>query len=148
MIMIRTVVTALCLTMAQFPAMAADDTESREGRLIVELNSSQDTASGTCQLTFVSENSIGRDIDRAAWQVAIFDRDGVVRGLPLLDFGALPAGRTRVLVFDLPGRSCAQIARIVVNDVAECLAAEGDPAPDLCLERLTTLSRSDIAFGI
>lgn len=121
--------------------------QAEQGQLVLELNNTQDTQNGTCQLTLVAENATGQALDRAAWQVAIFDRDGVVRALPVLDFGALVPGKTRVAVFELPGRPCGEIARIVVNDVAECRVG-GESQPDICLGRLSTRARGDIAFGI
>lgn len=118
------------------------------GGMVLELNSAEDSASGGCQLTMVATNETGQALARAAWQVAVFDRDGVVRALPILDFGALTAGKTRVALFDLPGRSCPEIARIVVNDVADCRLADGADAPDLCLNRLSARTLGTIAFGL
>lgn len=119
-----------------------------QGGMVLELNAAQDSTGGGCQLTMVATNETGQALTRAAWQVAVFDRGGVVRGLPILDFGALPAGKTRVALFDLPGRTCPEIARIVVNDVADCRPADGSDAPDLCLSRLTARSIGTIAFGL
>lgn len=147
--MVRTPLLALGLAVALSLGAKAQDpaAPAGAGELLLELNGAQDTGTGTCQLTLVTENATGTSLDRAAWQVAVFDRDGIVRALPVLDFGALPQGKTRVVMFELPGRPCDQIARIVVNDVAEC-SASGETEPDLCLNRLATRSRGDIAFGI
>lgn len=123
--------------------VAADDTG-----LNLELNSAQETDSGACQITVVLANESGEALDRAAWQVAIFDTQGVVRGLPILDFGALPKGKTKVAVFELPGRPCSEIARIVVNDVADCTLSGGRTSQDLCLTALVARSRTTIAFGL
>lgn len=128
-------------------AAAQEASQIAPGRLLLELNNTQDTPAGTCQLTLVAENATGQALERAAWQVAIFDRDGVVRALPVLDFGALVPDKTRVAVFELPGRPCGEIARIVVNDVAECRVG-GQQQPDLCLGQLSTSARGAIAFGI
>lgn len=137
----------LALSLLALPLHAQDATPPTAEALVLELNNSQDTATGACQLTLVARNDTGTALERAAWQVAIFDRDGVVRALPVLDFGALSRDKTRVAVFELPGRPCAEIARIVVNDVAECRVA-GQPVPDLCLDRLSTRSLGEIAFGL
>ena len=58
------------------------------------------------------------------------------------------AGKTRVGIFPLPGRSCGDIGRIVVNDVAECSAEDGADLRDTCLGGLATQSRTDIDFGL
>ena len=107
-----------------------------------------DTATDACRLTVVTTNRLPLGLRRAAWQVAIFDRDGVVRSLPVLDFGPLIAGKTKVAQFEIPGLGCAQIGRIVVNDVASCEAGDGADLRDACLSGLATQARGDIDFGL
>ena len=115
---------------------------------MLELNGATDTEAGGCQLTIVATNQLETGIRRAAWQVAIFDKSGAVQSLPILDFGGMIAGKTRVGIFPLPGRSCGDIGRIVVNDVAECSAEDGADLRDTCLGGLATQSRTDIDFGL
>lgn len=133
---------ALVLTLPAL-ALAADD----QSRLLLELNNAEDQPSGHCQLTFLTENSTTHDITRAAWQFAILDAEGHVRALPVIDFGALPPGKTRAVTVELPGRSCTQISRIVVNDVAECETG-AQTSGDICLSDLVAQSRVAIAFGL
>ncbi len=125
----------------------AQEAPDQTATIKLELNNAEDNADGACQLTILTENATGDALERAAWQMAIFDKDGRVRALPVVDFGMLPAGKTKLVSMAMPGRSCDQIARIVVNDVAEC-RLNGDFVPDLCLTRLTTASLVDIDFGI
>ena len=96
----------------------------------------------------MATNRLETGIRRAAWQVAIFDKAGAVQSLPILDFGGMIAGKTRVGLFPLPDRGCADIGRIVVNDVAECTADDGTDLRDRCLGNLATQNRSSIEFGI
>lgn len=117
-------------------------------QIMLELNGASDTPEGACQLTMVTTNRLDKGLTRAAWQVAVFDDQGVVQALPVLDFGALPVGKTKVAVFALPERTCAKIGRIVVNDVAECSAEGGDDLRSQCLTGLATQSRATIDFGI
>ncbi|MDO5704517.1 MAG: hypothetical protein Q4G49_05500 [Paracoccus sp. (in: a-proteobacteria)] len=136
---------ALILFLAALPATAQ---EIVPDQLMLELNRALDTDTGSCQLTVITTNRLSQGLTRAAWQIAIFDRDGIVQSLPVLDFGALVAGKTKVAVFELAGRPCAEIGQIVVNDVAECTAEDGDNLRDACLSGLATRSRADISFGI
>ena len=106
----------LSLTPA-LPALAQDAAPA--GTVMLELNGATDTEDGGCQLTVVTTNRLDQGIKRAAWQVAIFDKQGAVQSLPILDFGGLIPGKTKVALFQLPGRKCADIGRIVVNDVAD-----------------------------
>lgn len=135
---------ALMALVAPLPA-TAQNTPATGLRL--ELNNAQDGPDGMCELTILTENATANTLERAAWQFAIFDADGRVRALPVIDFGTLIQGKTRLVVIAMPGRPCAQISRIVVNDVAECRIG-GENQPDLCLTGLATSSLVDIDFGL
>lgn len=128
-------------------ASAAQDAPPAEAMLL-ELNAATPTDDGGCRLTVVSTNRLPQGLGRAAWQVAIFDPQGIVQGLPILDFGTLAPGKTKVAMFDLPGRGCDAIGRIVVNDVAECRADDGTDLRGPCLTGLATQTRTDIDFGL
>lgn len=114
----------------------------------IELNAAAASEAGGCRLTMVTTNRLAHGLDRGAWQVAIFDAQGVVRGLPILDFGAIAQGKTKVALFELPGLACDAIGRIVVNDVAECRADDGSDQRGPCLDDLATQTRTDIEFGL
>ncbi|CAM3062038.1 hypothetical protein SAMN04488021_11330 [Paracoccus aminovorans] len=118
-----------------------------EGQVTLELKAAAD-AGGACQLTLVVTNTLETGLKRAAWQVAVFDKAGTVQGLPILDFGTLLPGKTRVVQFALPDRDCGGIGRIVVNDVAECTGQDGSDQRMACLTGLATRNRSDIEFGL
>lgn len=95
-----------------------------------------------CRITLVAENALGTDIGKVAYEVVFFDRDSRVELLTVLDLKDLPAKRTRVRQFDLPGLDCAGISRILINDVKAC---EGDGLePSACLDRLETATRAEI----
>lgn len=135
------------LTLAPaLPALAQDAAPT--GTVMLELNGATDTEDGGCQLTVVTTNRLDRAIKRAAWQVAIFDKAGAVQSLPILDFGGLTTGKTKVALFQLPGRACGDIGRIVVNDVADCSAEDGSDLRSQCLTGLATQTRTDIDFGL
>lgn len=139
-------VLAAVLTTAPAPAQEAG---ADDGRVVIELNNASDTDAGACRLTFVAVNHSGTGFDAASWQVGVFDAQGVVRSLLVLEFGALASERTRIVLFDLPGRTCADISRVVVNDVAACQAqGDGDALSPICLDALTPRSRTDIAFDL
>ena len=125
------------------PAAAQDS-----GSVVMELNGLTDAQNDSCALTVVTTNRLAQGLQRAAWQVAIFDADGRVKALPVLDFGALLAGKTRVISFVIPGGTCTSLGRVVVNDVVECTADDGSDLRNLCLSNLATQNRSSIEFGI
>lgn len=130
--------------------IAEQQSSADAGRITLELNNVADAEGGACRMTFVAANHSGEGFTRTGWQVGIFDGQGIVRSILVLEFGDLPDGKTKIVLFDLPGRGCADISRVVVNDVAQCQpvdAAEGAQSP-ACLEALTVRSRANIEFGI
>jgi len=141
------IVAALLFGMCQ-PSLAQEVAETTDQSVQIELNSATETENGGCLLTMVTTNMMQQALSRAAWQVAIFDSAGVVEALTILDFGAMTSGKTKVAMFELPGRSCADVGRIVVNDVAECRAEDETDLRAACLSGLATQSRTNIDFGL
>ncbi len=133
----------IALSLAALPAFAQDATPA----LALELNGAADTPEGACRLTYVANNGLTVPLEMTSFQMAVFDGTGAVTRLIVLDFGALPVGKTKVVQFDIPGQTCAQISRIVVNDVAQCTTT-GGAAVDGCLTSLATASRGTIQFGL
>src|SRR5690349_18725385 len=79
-------------------ALAEDAGKSAEAvkpaGLSLELNALQPSDKG-CRLTFVIANHLSGDISKAAFEIALFDRTGVVDRLTVLDFRELPHGKTK-----------------------------------------------------
>ncbi|MFD1881867.1 hypothetical protein [Paracoccus pacificus] len=131
-------------------AQTADNatTPAAAQSMSLELNSAAQTDAGSCRLTLVARNGSAVATAATAWQVAVFDAQGIVRSILALDFGALPIGKTKIAVFDLPGRRCDDISRIVVNDVAKCETTDGGNDPSACLNGLSASTRTSIDFGL
>ena len=148
---------AAALSLGAGAALAQDeaaDTDAAAGaaagapqEFSLELNNAAETTAGGCRLTYVATNNTGEELGQTAYEVAVFDGSGVVSRILVLEFGALTAGKTKVVQFDLGDQGCADISRIVVNDVAACTLADGGEG-DFCLDGLVTGSRSSIQFGI
>lgn len=135
----------LCLgAMTSVPAFAQD----ADPQFTLELNAAAETDAGSCRLTYVASNQTGAALDRTAYEVAVFDDQGVVTRLLVLEFGALVEGKTKILQFDLAGTGCASISRIVVNDIAACTAAGSAEELPVCMSGLSASSRTAIQFGI
>ena len=113
--------------------------------LLLQLNAAQPSDKG-CRLTFVVSNNLGADLSKAAFEIALFNRAGVVDRLTVLDFKALPAGKTKVTRFDLPGTQC-DVSRVLINDATECAGNGVDPKR--CLADLKAESKAaGIEFGL
>lgn len=109
--------------------------------LSIELNAVEQQP-GSCRLVFVAENRMGADLSALVLEAVLFDRAGNVTLLTLLDFGGLPAARTRVRQFDLAGADCAGLGRVLLNDVNACGGA--GLSAESCRAALRWSSRTDV----
>lgn len=121
---------------------AAQETATRSIKL--ELNALQKSDKG-CRIAFVVENAMGKDIAKAAYEIALFTKEGLVDRLLVLDFQDLPNEKTKVRRFDLAEADCDAIGRVLINDASAC---EGDGIePGDCIGRLEATSRGSVTFG-
>jgi hypothetical protein len=134
------------LVAAMMISTAAQAQDAAEFSL--ELNNAADTSNGDCRLTFVAANRLGTALSDVAYEVAVFDANGIVSRILVLELGALTDGKTKVLQFDLVGQPCANTSRMIVNAVAACTQDDGTVLADLCLSGLAAASRGAIQFGI
>ncbi len=117
---------------------SAQSPENASSRLVLELNTLQDTGAA-CRLTFVARNETGAEIDQAIFETVIFDTSGGVVSLSLFDFRDLPADRPRVRQFDLPGISCGSVGKALINGANTCVV--GGAESMVCQKALTLESR-------
>jgi hypothetical protein len=119
--------------------------EANAPALSLELNALQPSEGG-CRLTFVVANGLGANVSRAAFELVLFDAEGLVDRMTVVDFQDLPADKTKVRQFDFKGTSCDQLGRVLINDATDC-AGDGI-APDACIRNLkTTTKSSSVEFG-
>lgn len=129
---------------AQEATPAASTTDEAGQALSIELNKSTDAGAG-CRLTFVAKNDTGAALEKASYEIAVFDSKNQVARLLIFEFGALAMGKTLVREFEYPDLTCANISRILVNTSPECVS--GGQASAVCLGSLKTSSLSSIQFN-
>ncbi|WP_099866378.1 hypothetical protein [Pararhizobium haloflavum] len=135
--------TLLTLSILSASALAQDAGET-DGALSLELNTLQETDTG-CLFTFVAENGLEASLEKAAYEVVLFNGEGLVERMTVLDFQDLPAERTRVRQFNLSDTSCGDVSRVLINDVSTCSGDGVEPAT--CMDRLSVSSQSDVEFA-
>lgn len=134
---------AVVLATSIVPAHAEDQPVAPG--LAIELNAVQ-PGDGGCKVTFLAVNGFATELRRAAVETALFDATGAIERIVTLDFKALSPGKSKVLQFQLAGLDCANLGRVLINDITAC---DGDGlAPDACLAGLVTSSRAAITFGV
>lgn len=117
---------------------AAPLTAEEAPRLGLELVEA-DPQDGACRLSFLAQNGMGGDLSALVFEAVIFDRDGGVDRLLLLDFRDLPAGKPRLRQFDLPGAECGRLGQVLINGAETCDGAGATPAA--CIGALVPSSR-------
>jgi hypothetical protein len=137
---------AICLigSFAFSSGLLAQETAGTEFEL--QLNNASATSDGGCRLTYVATNRIGAALSSISYQVAVFDGDGGVTRILVLEFGALRDGKTKVVQFDLADQPCTEISRIVVNGNQECAFKDETQSDTACWDGLVTNTRTAILF--
>ncbi|MDK1489970.1 hypothetical protein QN219_07860 [Sinorhizobium sp. 7-81] len=130
---------AFLLLPAVAPAIAQEAAAS--GGLAIELNDVAPSEKG-CKLTFVAGNALAQSLSKVSFEFVLFDQQGLVERMAVLDFRDLPAGKTRVRQFDLPGTKCESVKSLLINDAPACVGEGVDK--NTCMTGLKTGSKSAV----
>ncbi|MGH8502884.1 MAG: Tat pathway signal sequence domain protein [Gammaproteobacteria bacterium] len=111
--------------------------------LRVELNKlePQDDA---CRAYLVFENQTARSFSGLTLDLVMFDGEGVIAKRLAVNAAPLPADKTSVKLFDIDGLECANVDRILINDVLNCQDANGKVSN--CVAQIEPTSRSDASL--
>jgi len=126
-------------------SLGAGAREGAKSEIRLELNTLEQAEDG-CRLTFVIRNGMAEPIEALSFELALFDSNGTVRSVIALNAGAMPGGKTRVRRFNLRNVVCADVSRLLLNDITECDGRGLSPAD--CLKRLNVFSRTDAEFSL
>ncbi len=113
------------------PAIAQDS------RMTVELNKLEDDAAGGCRAFFLFRNATDTAFEGFEMSLAILNRGGVIDRLLTIDAAPLPAARTTLKLFEIPGIACDDLSEILLHEMPSCRpqnAEEFDCFPLLALE--------------
>ena len=84
---------------------AAAQEAATAGGLALELNALSPSETG-CRISFVATNTLGTELTRSAFEIALFGAGGGIERLVSLELKAMPEGKTRVLQFDIGDIGC------------------------------------------
>jgi hypothetical protein len=139
----RLTIALLMAALCAAPVLAQEATPA--AGLALELNALTSSETG-CRVTFLATNRLGTELNRSAFEIALFGAGGGIERLVSLDFKAMPEGKTRVLQFDIGELGCDKVSRVLINDVVACEGTGLDPK--VCLGGLSTVSRLEgVEFG-
>ena len=111
--------------------------------VLIELNRLEERAAG-CRVHLVLDNAAEHAFTSYRLDLVIFDADGIVARRVAVETAPLRASKTMVKEFELANLPCAEVGRILLNDVTQCASADGDLKDCVAATRLS--SRSAVAF--
>jgi hypothetical protein len=98
-----------------------------DGRLSVELNKFEPGEGGGCRAFFLFRNDTDMALEAFEMSLAVLDAQGVIDRLLTIDAAPLPARRTTLKLFEIPGLGCDQITEILLHDIPACKPQNADP---------------------
>ena len=108
----------------------------------MELNKLEDR-DGACRAYLVFGNGSGERFDDFVLDLIVFDRDQVIAKHLAVDAAPLRADKTIVKMFDIVGIGCADIGRILLNDVSKCESRNGARLDCIDLVAISSRAASD-----
>ena len=117
---------------------------AEERQLTIELNKFEEAEDGACRAFFLFRNDTGLTLTGFEMSLAILDADGIIDRLLTIDAAPLPAARTTLKLFEIPGTRCGAISEILLHDIPAC-QPQNAPAMD-CFPLLELVSRTDAAM--
>jgi hypothetical protein len=105
--------------------LAGGAAAQEDGRLTVELNKFEQ-AEGGCEAYFLFRNQTDMTLEGFEMSLAVLDPSGVIDSLLSIDAAPLPAQRTSVKLFEIPGTQCAAISEILLHELGSCRPAGGE----------------------
>lgn len=139
---VRTLLLSAMLSAAAITNVAAQEAAAPKA-LEVELNALAASQKG-CLFTFLAVNGFAQDISKVSFEFVIFNDKGTVERLALLDFRELPAGKSKVRQFDVPGVKCETVKNLLINDSPVCEGAGLEKGR--CMDGIVT--RTKAAAGL
>lgn len=101
---------------------------AQPGRMTVELNKLEDGDEGGCRSYFLFRNGTGLAFEGFEMSLAVLAGDGVIDRLLTIDAAPLPADRTSLRLFDIPGIACAEISEMILHDIPVCKPQNAEAA--------------------
>ena len=118
---------------------------AQDSSINIELNNIS-ARNDVCQVYIRVRNQTDAAYSAFKIDLAFFDKTGVINDRVLIDLAPLRASKTSIHVFDMPDLDCGNVSEVLLNDITECVAAEGTTAPADCFAAVKLSSRGDIAF--
>lgn len=138
----RTVAGGTAAGIALMIALAGSEAAAQG--LDLELNKLSEI-DGHCAASLLLTSRMGATLDQVRFDLFVMGKDGVIARRLFLDTGPMRDGKTTVATFAVLDRPCAQVGRLLVNDVPVCKTEAGEDAD--CVAALNVSSRAGIELS-
>ena len=113
--------------------------QSGASTFLVELNKVTEK-NGACEIVLFAHNDMGKNISDISLKLAVVDAAGQFNSILSLPLGAMRDTDSKFASYTLQ-MSCAELSKVVVNDVANCSLENVDGSSNLCNDQLEVNSR-------
>jgi hypothetical protein len=97
-----------------------------DGKLFVEVNKLENADNGSCRAYFLFRNDTQQTFEAFEMSLAVLDGSGVINQLLTINAAPLPAGRTTLKLFEIPGIACANISELLLHEIPSCRPQNGE----------------------
>ncbi len=130
-----------CLALAALTPGGAGSAFAQEaGRLTVEMNKFEPGDGGGCRAFFLFRNETGKTFEGFEMSLAILNAQGVIDRLLSIDAAPLPADRTTLKLFEIPGLACTDISEVLLHEIPVCKPQNEEPVD--CFPLVTLASKT------
>lgn len=112
-------------------------------RLAVELNALK-PAGSSCQMALLFTNQLEADVQALSLELVVFDGKGIMDRVLRVKSSDLPAGKMRLMLFNLEDLECASVGSILVNDMTGCQGP--GLSAQVCAEAVSASHKTSVPF--
>jgi hypothetical protein len=112
--------------------------------ITVELNKLEEADGGGCRAFFLFRNTTEMTFEGFELSVAVLDGDGVIDQLLTIDAAPVPAMRTALKLFEIPGTGCAAISQVLLHEITSCRPQNADEMDCFAILDLVSRASADL----
>ena len=131
-----------CVYTIMLTLLCAGEVDAANG-ISIELNKVEPN-NGLCRVYLVISNMSENSFSEFELDIVMFGTDGIISKRLAVNLAPLRPNKTAVSLFDIPDLGCADIGRVLINDVISCQDNDGERAD--CIDLIDASSQSSISM--
>jgi len=117
--------------------------QAQAPKVAIELNKLE-PAGEACRAYLVLNNGSQIAFTSLNLDLVLFDKGGIIAKRLAVETAPLPAGKLSVKAFDVADLDCAQVGRVLLNDVIACDGSQ--ESPEDCLALIEASAQGELSF--